>query len=345
MNAQSQLLNRGPRIASPAKFLVAALLILFAMSPARAADDDREMERARKHVQEIIRKAQDLRSHGDLEGARDAMREAMRVRQEVRRNQMHREGREQRERVGRDRHDDPREELIHVIEGLKHGVEALQHIGRHDEAERLIDICHEVSRKLEHVEREMDEGQRHRDHGMDEEREHRDRDMDEERHHLDVARTAVMAFRKTERHEDGKRLQHAIKAHELELEGRDDERARRYRDEAPDIEEVIHLLHEASGIWEEWGREHEAHALRELAEFIHREVRDDHDRDHEHDGNHGHDDGHEHDDGPDRQWDDPRFHETFERLERLEHQVERMTRAFEQIRKRLERGNMQRQRG
>lgn len=139
------------------------------------------------------------------------------------------------------------EKLIHQLEL---GMSALRELGRHDALEML-------ERVTDDVRRERQEARHGRD-GPSAEREVAER-------HLEILRWAFHAFQEAEAGDAAERMEHAIHAQELTLEGRRDDEALRVRESAPGLEERVKLLKKASALWEKWGWEGRAGATAELA--------------------------------------------------------------------------------
>jgi len=153
----------------------------------------------------------------------------------------------------RDVHPDAHyEKLIHQLEL---GMAALKELGRHDALELLARVTEDVRREREEV--------RHGREGQGREGHSREREVAER--HLEILRWAFHAFQEAEAGDAAERMEHAIHALELTLEGRRDDEALRVRESAPGLEERVKLLKKASALWEKWGWEGRAGATAELA--------------------------------------------------------------------------------
>ena len=213
-------------------------------------------------------------------------------------------------------------EMERVIDGLRAGHDALRHLGMEDEARRMEEILHEVRREFEAHQRELERGHRERDRGerhRDDDR-HRDDERHEERRHremrhdLEVARVAMHGLVEVGKEELAHRLEHAIHAQELRLEGRDDREARRVMAEAPSDGHVVEVLQVAARLWREFGHDDRARRVHELAEKIAKNARE---------GREGHDRR-----APD---------DVQERIDRLERHVDELGEAMRDVHRALER--------
>jgi len=84
----------------------------------------------------------------------------------------------------------------------------------------------------------------------------REREMAKKR--LEILRLAMKAMLEAERREAAERIEHAIHALELALEGRTDAKAKRIRETAPKAGQLAELLHLAARIWDGFGHEEKA---------------------------------------------------------------------------------------
>ncbi|MFQ5845080.1 MAG: hypothetical protein ACE5JG_08840, partial [Planctomycetota bacterium] len=212
--------------------------------PAAAGEDyEREIERTRKRVHQMLREAEELERAGRREEAQRVRHEAEDLRATIR------------ERRGRREHRGGKvRELEQIHEWLEHGMHALRELGRQDELERLERVAAEVKEKLAH----------HRGRGGDTEREI-------VRRRLEVMRYAFEALQQTDRRDAVEQMEHVIHAHELALEGRRDEEAAHIRETAPKLGAQIELLQMAAEILEDRGRKERAEAVARLGREL-REV-------------------------------------------------------------------------
>ncbi len=151
-----------------------------------------------------------------------------------------------REREGNER---GREHLVNILEGLEHGMVALDKLGRGAELEMLQRVANDVRRELEQ-------------HG-------RKREDNAERRaaleQLEVLRIARHALLEAERPDAADLLQMAIRAREVGLEGRRDEEARAIRKRAPKREQLVKLLGAATELWQKFGKPDKAEAVAKFA--------------------------------------------------------------------------------
>ena len=151
-----------------------------------------------------------------------------------------------------------RERLVNILEGLEHGLVALERLGRDEEHHMLQRVANEVRHELE------DRGSRHRDLT--------ERDIGERQ--IEVLRMAMPALREAHREEAVELVARAIRSREVMLEGRRDEEARRIRDRAPNRERTVKLLVLAQELYREFGDRERAHALSRMTEELWRPRRE-----------------------------------------------------------------------
>jgi hypothetical protein len=87
-------------------------------------------------------------------------------------------------------------------------------------------------------------------------------------HEVEVMRMAVAALEEAQRHDSAELLHRAIRAREVQLEGRRDREAVQIREEAPTQGQQIELLAHAADLWQEFGHEEKAKVVGELAERL-----------------------------------------------------------------------------
>jgi hypothetical protein len=92
-------------------------------------------------------------------------------------------------------------------------------------------------------------------------------------HALEVMRMALPALKEEGRRDSAELLQRAIRAREVQLEGRRDREAARIREQAPTLGQQIELLAYAAELWQEFGHEEKARIVRELAERMRASMR------------------------------------------------------------------------
>ncbi|MHC4446754.1 MAG: hypothetical protein ACYSXF_02970 [Planctomycetota bacterium] len=151
-----------------------------------------------------------------------------------------------------------REQLVGILEGLEHGLVALERLGRHEEHRMLERIADDVRRALH------EQGARHRDVLT----------REVAARQIEVLRMALPALREAQREEAVELVERAIRAREVALEGRRDEEARRIRDRAPNRERTVELLVLAEQIYQEYGNRERAHALSRMTEELWRPRRE-----------------------------------------------------------------------
>ncbi|MHC4471993.1 MAG: hypothetical protein ACYTDY_00135 [Planctomycetota bacterium] len=215
--------------------LVVGLLVFVLATQVGFAGPDREIEAAKKKVQELLRKAEELKKAGRHDEARKLVTQAEELANRLRKAKSG--GKRKPVRV---------EEAKKILHGLEMGMEALEALGRHEDAKRLARIADELRAKLE---------ARHR--GDDE------RGIVKKR--IETMRIAMHGLLEAEKKDAAHRLEHAIHALELALEGRRDPEAIKIRETAPDREQQAELLIYASKIWAEFGHEGKAERVEALA--------------------------------------------------------------------------------
>ena len=157
-------------------------------------------------------------------------------------------------------------------------------------------------------------------------------------HAVEVMRTALKALKESQRHDSAELLHRAIRAREVQLEGRRDREAAQIREQAPTLGQQIELLAYAAKLWQEFGHEQKAKVVGELAERMRASWRR----------------GEERRRGDDRRRDEPR-RETrnqpqgrrdalMPRIEQLEHQLAEIEQGLDQIKARLRATTDQRRR-
>ena len=144
------------------------------------------------------------------------------------------------------------EHLASLIERLEVGMSALEELERRDALEVVRRIASELRAERSRTRRESS-------------REESD-EIQTVRRRLRVMRTAVDAFREAGRRDAAGRVEHAMHARELSIEGRRDAEANHTRETAPDRAQLAELLGAAAGFYEGWGMPDQAQALGQLAE-------------------------------------------------------------------------------
>lgn len=154
------------------------------------------------------------------------------------------------------------EDVREYVRALAVQVERLEQEEHLEEAEQLLREILGLAERLEHHIARVEE-RHHRDH--DHERVH-DREHEHAVHQLEVMRIAHHGLLEAERRDAADLLEHTIHARELALESRRDEDAMHIRETAPDRGAQVDLLLLASEIWNEFGHEHKAELVADLAE-------------------------------------------------------------------------------
>ena len=213
---------------SASGLLLAAALGLGMLTPLSAAQDERRTEER----QERAERRQERAEH---------------------RNERQDEHRRQREH---------QRELEEILHGLEMGMHALERLDRRDALGGLRRIADEV----------RDEMRQDRDQDRDQERHRREGDRDRgsddhrgQREALATMSTAIPALREADRADLARMIEHAIRARELELEGRDDPESMEIRRSAPSLGNQAEILGLASRLWMDFGHESKAAALAQLA--------------------------------------------------------------------------------
>jgi hypothetical protein len=182
--------------------------------------------------------------------------------------------------------DEEARRLVEILEGLEHGLVALERLGLHDEHERLQRVANDVRGELRHQRRRgsRDPGEREADtpwrtDRRDNSRARGERDDRErrrgERTELQVVegqigalQLALPALREAERRDAVELVERAIGARKMMLEGRRDEEARRIRERAPGREQTVELLVLAEKIYREFGMNERAASLSSRTEEL-----------------------------------------------------------------------------
>ena len=142
--------------------------------------------------------------------------------------------------------------LVEILEGLEHGLVALEKLGRHKEHEILQRVANDVRRERERQRRVQ--------------RNHPEREVAERQ--IEVLRLALAALREGGRPHVAELVELAIRAREVGLEGRRDEEARTIRRRSPNRAQTIELLMLAEELYREFDLEHEAATISRLTEEL-----------------------------------------------------------------------------
>lgn len=126
-----------------------------------------------------------------------------------------------------------------ILRGLGQGIEALQAIGAHDEAERVARIARELKQKLA--------GDPDREHAAGKQQ-------------LEIMRVAQAALREAERHDALELLERAMHVRELALEGRQTPDVK-----SPDRASIAKVLALAAELYQDWNKPDRAELVAKLA--------------------------------------------------------------------------------
>jgi len=165
-------------------------------------------------------------------------------------------------------------------------------------------------------------GEKERGHGGDREREIIKK-------HIEILKIAAHGLREAEKPDLVERMEHAIHARKLALEGRKDREAVEIRESAPNFGQLAEILHYAADLWAEFKNEDRAHSCRELGDHYgevwrkHREQRE------RHEGR-GEREREEH-----RRNADERVEQLRRQVAELSEILERVTRELEEIRREM----------
>jgi len=147
-------------------------------------------------------------------------------------------------------------EYVKLIEGLEYGMEALKKLGNERELKHLAAIADGLRQERKKAQHERQQGAAR---GGDSE-------IAEVRRRLGVLRFAVHGFVEAGDHAAAERVELAMRARELAIEGVRGEKLAKVREAAPAREELAGHLARAAQLWDEWGHETKARLLGELAE-------------------------------------------------------------------------------
>lgn len=142
-------------------------------------------------------------------------------------------------------------ELKKILDGLEHGMKALEKLGHHEELEMLERVANKVRKKLK--------AHREKEHCCEEERE-------AALHQIEIMRTGMPALLEAGRKDTAELLEHAIHARELALKGRTDDEAMEIRESAPTLGQQVEILNYAASLWDKFGDREKAKIVGGLAE-------------------------------------------------------------------------------
>lgn len=224
---------------SPLLATLFVLVLLVPSPPALAGDDSKA---AQKHIAVLVHEARALEAEGRPDAARVLWKRAHELKARL----------AERAQDGK-RTPLTREHAEKVLHGLEMGMEALKAVRRHDELKAVAKVADEIRKLLKKA---------HSDHDG------RDAEIDAAKRRLEVLRAAFHGLREGEKREAMERMEHAIHALELRIEGRRDEEAQEIRRTAPKVGEQIELLQLAAKLWDGFGHERKAEAIHGLAEEL-----------------------------------------------------------------------------
>ncbi|MHC5012323.1 MAG: hypothetical protein ACYTG6_15490, partial [Planctomycetota bacterium] len=201
----------------------AVLLVLLCVAwagPAAAGDDEFEQEirAAQERYHALIEEAKELEEAGRFEEAQEHFRKAHelgnRIEQALMRHDRERDRerereREEREHARREREERPRltiEDVKEILHGLRQGMNALRALRKMDELERLERITAGLEREL----------------AQERSREGADAEVEAAKRQVEVMRRALAGLLEGEKRDAAHRLEQAIHALELAIEGRGD---------------------------------------------------------------------------------------------------------------------------
>jgi hypothetical protein len=84
-------------------------------------------------------------------------------------------------------------------------------------------------------------------------------------HRIEVLKMALPALMEAERRDAAEAVERAIRAHQMELEGRNDDQAHQIRERAPGRGQLAEILRMAAGLWREFNNEEKAAMVARLA--------------------------------------------------------------------------------
>jgi hypothetical protein len=137
-----------------------------------------------------------------------------------------------------------------ILELLGASIELYQELGMPERAEQLAAMTKELWPRRERPQR----------------RGRADRNREAVIHEIEVMRMALPALLEEGRRDTAELLERAVHAREVTLEGRTDEEAHEIRERSPRLGQQVEILQYAAKLWEKFGHEEKAAAIRELAE-------------------------------------------------------------------------------
>jgi len=210
------------------------LLCVLLCVPLLRAGEEKDVEARLRELQDIVGEAQARLKAGRVEEANELLRQAEEIQRELH------QVREER---------DDRVNLVNAVEHLQAAEKFLRQAGRKDAAGAVERLAAELRGSLEP-------------------RERGDREADMVRHHLEILRIAMHGLLEAEKRDAADRVEHAIHARELSLQGRRDEEANHIRESAPPPGELAELLLVSAALWREFGQPGKAEQVEELARWL-----------------------------------------------------------------------------
>jgi hypothetical protein len=243
---------------------ILAVLVSMSLSSIAPAQEQ-EIQAARRRIQDLELQAQELREQGQLDQANEvaAKAEALRKRldDEMARLKKQKQEPAAKERAVKEHAVKQQEgkrpqpdEAEGILRGLMNGIEALNALGRHDEAQHLGEIAADVKQR---VARQRD-GETKKAHP----------EIEAAKRQLEVMRVAKKALAEAEKHDALELLERAMHARELAIEGRKDEEARAIQERAPTRGQQAELLAMAAQLYEEWNMPDRAGMVAEMSRAL-----------------------------------------------------------------------------
>lgn len=155
-----------------------------------------------------------------------------------------------------------RRALETALEAIERSIEALMRVGMHGEALQLARVAGRLEVQLDGIEMHAHEREREREQPRERGND-RERAVAEQR--LEVLRTATKALLEGEKRELAGRIEHAIHALELRLEGRRDREAQTVYERAPTNAEQAEILGVAADLWRSFKAPDRAEMVARLA--------------------------------------------------------------------------------
>jgi hypothetical protein len=151
---------------------------------------------------------------------------------------------------------DQERRLVEILEGLEHGLVALERLGLREEHDRLQRVANDIRGELRF----------HRRRGGRDLRERTELQVVESQ--IGALKLALPALREAERRDAAEMVERAIEARKMVLEGRRDEEIRWIREHAPGREQIVELLVLAERIYREFGMNERAAELSRMTEEL-----------------------------------------------------------------------------